>query len=83
MQVIREIREVNAATITVKIPEAFREKKLEIIVQPYFDDKPDARQADKLVQFDQMVENARKRNIKIDEGIAVDALMNEMNNGLC
>ena len=38
---------------------------------------------DKLMQFDQLVENAGKRNIKIDKSINIDDLMNEMNNGLC
>jgi hypothetical protein len=35
------------------------------------------------MQFDQLVENAKTRNFKIDKNIDVDDLMNEMNNGLC
>lgn len=34
MNVIREIREVDTETIEIKLPEDFRERKLEIIVFP-------------------------------------------------
>ena len=83
MQAIREIRQVDSETITVKIPEYFRGKKVEIIVLPYSDIISEDRQEDKLMQFDQLVENAKTRNFKIDKNIDVDDLMNEMNNGLC
>ena len=75
MQAIREIRQVDSETITVKIPEYFREKKVEIIVLPYSDIISEDRQADKLMQFDQLVENAKTRNFKIDKNIDIDDLM--------
>lgn len=83
MQAIREIRQADSDTVTVRIPEEFREKKIEIIVLPYIDSVPENRRAERLMKFDQLVENAKKRNFKIDKAIDVDALMNEMNNGLC
>jgi hypothetical protein len=83
MQAIREIRQLDSETITLKIPGYFKEKKVEIIVLPYSDTTPENRQAEKLMQFDRLVKNAKKRNFKIDKTINVDELMNEMNNGLC
>jgi hypothetical protein len=83
MQAIREIRQLDSETITLKIPGYFKEKKVEIIVLPYSDTTPENRQAEKLMQFDRLVKNAKKRNFKIDKTINVNELMNEMNNGLC
>ena len=83
MLAIREIRQADRGTVTIKIPETFRKKKIEIIVLPYPDIISDDRQTVKLAQFDQLLENAKKRNLKIDKSVNIDALMNEMNNGLC
>ena len=83
MQAIREIRKVDADTVTVRIPEEFREKEIEIIILSYTDTTPKDQKADKLMQFDLLVENAKKRNLKINKNINIDDLMNEMNNGLC
>lgn len=83
MLAIREIKKVDAETITIKIPKNFREKEVEIIILPYTDRSSEDRPTGKLKQFDQLVKNAKKRNIKIDKTINIDALMNEMNNGLC
>ena len=83
MQAIREIITADADTITVRIPEEFREKQVEIIVLPYQEISPRYPKTDKLKQFDQLVDNAKKRNLKIDKDINIDDLMNEMNNGLC
>lgn len=83
MLAIREIRQVDAGSVTIKIPETFRKKKIEIILLPYPERASKERQTDKLMQFDQLVENARSRNLKIDSAIDIDAIMNEMNNGLC
>lgn len=83
MQAFREIRQVDSDTVTVRIPEEFREKQIEIIVLPYTDVIPDHQRTELLMEFDRMVDNARKRNIKIDKTIDIDELMNEMNNGLC
>lgn len=83
MLAIREIRQVDTDSVTIKIPETFRKKKIEIIQLPYPESESKDRQTDKLMQFDQLVENARHRNLKIDSAIDIDAIMNEMNNGLC
>lgn len=83
MLAFREIRQVDSETVTVRIPEEFRKKKIEIIVLPYSDMISEDRQTDKLMKFDQLVENAKRRNFKIDKNIDIDDLMNEMNNGLC
>ena len=82
MQAIREIITADADTVTVSIPEEFREKQLEIIILPYPGTLPNNPKTDKLKQFDQLVENAKKRNLRIDKDINIDNLMNEMNNGL-
>ncbi|HLP46907.1 MAG TPA: hypothetical protein VK469_13215, partial [Candidatus Kapabacteria bacterium] len=63
------------------IPETFRKRKIEIILLPYSEMASKDRPTDKLMQFDQLVENARSRNLKIDSSIDIDAIMNEMNNG--
>lgn len=60
-----------------------RGEEAEIIAYPYSDINPENRLAEKLMQFDRLVKNAKKRNFKIDKTIDVDELMNEMNNGLC
>lgn len=83
MRAFREIRKVESDTVTVRIPREFREKQIEIIVLPYTDVIPDHQQTELLMEFDRMVENAEKRNLKIDKAIDIDELMNEMNNGLC
>ncbi|UCH93093.1 MAG: hypothetical protein JSV88_22790 [Candidatus Aminicenantes bacterium] len=83
MQAIREIITAGADTVTIRIPEEFREKQVEIIVLPYAGTLPNNLKTDKLKQFDQLVENAKKRNLKIDKNINIDDIMNEMNNGLC
>ena len=83
MQAIREIRKVDSASITVRIPEEFREKEVEIIVLPYPGTVSEVGPVNKLKQFDRMIENVKKRNITIDKDINIDELMNEMNNGLC
>ncbi len=83
MLAFREIRQVDSETVTVRIPEEFRKKKVEIIVLPYSDMISEDRKTDKLMKFDQLVENAKRRNFKIDKNIDIDNLMNEMNNGLC
>ena len=83
MPAIREIKKVDSDTITVKIPEEFRGKEVEIIVLPYSDKISEDNPVNKLKQFDQLIKNIKKRNIKIDKDINIDELMNEMNNGLC
>jgi hypothetical protein len=50
---------------------------------PFSDKTAKTRKSDKLAQFDRLVEKAKKRDITIDKNIDIDALMNEMNNGLC
>lgn len=83
MQAIREIRRIDSGTITLKIPEEFREREVEVIVLPCAERDTKDQTHEKLMQFDRLVENARKRNIRIDKDIDIDAVMNEMNNGLC
>lgn len=83
MLAIREIKQVDTDSVTIKIPESFRKKKIEIILLPYPERESQDRPTDKLMLFDQLVENAKSRNLKIDSGIDIDAIMNEMNNGLC
>jgi hypothetical protein len=83
MQAVREIIRADSETVTVKIPEEFRNKDVELILLPFPDIVSKNRKGDKLARFDRMVKNAKKRNLKIDPGIDIDALMGEMNNGLC
>ena len=86
MQAVREIRRVDSETVTVRIPKELRYKEVEIIVLPFSFKTvkmPKTRKPDKLAQFDRLVEKAKKRNITIDKSIDIDAIMNEMNNGLC
>jgi hypothetical protein len=83
MQAIREIITAGSEAVTVRIPEEFKEKPVEIIILPYPGTLPNNPKTDKLKQFDQLVENAKKRNFKIDKNINIDDMMNEMNNGLC
>lgn len=83
MQAIREIRRISSGTITLNIPEEFRERDVEIILLPITDEAPENRAGEKLEQFDQVVKNAKERNITIDKNIDIDELMAEMNNGLC
>lgn len=83
MLAIREIKKVDSDTITVRVPEEFKEKEVEIIVLPYSDKISGDKPVNKLKQFDRLIENIKKRNIKIDKDINIDELMNEMNNGLC
>ena len=83
MQAIRQIIKAGSETVTVKIPADFRNKDVEIILLPFSDAVSNDRKDEKLVQFDRLVKSAKKRNIKIDQRIDIDALMNEMNNGLC
>ncbi len=83
MQAIREIRRIDSSTITLRIPEEFREREVEIIVFPCAEKDTGDRTQEKLMRFDRLVENARKRNIRIDKDVDIDAVMNEMNNGLC
>lgn len=52
MNVLREIREVNSDIIEIKVPEEFKEKKLEIIVFP-------------LEEADRKFTTRKKRNLTI------------------
>ncbi|MFC2145863.1 hypothetical protein ACFLRT_00715 [Acidobacteriota bacterium] len=82
MQAVREIRRADSETVTVRILEEFRHIEVEIIVLPFSDITSKDQKDDKLAQFDRLVENAKKRNFRIDKSIDIDAIMNEMNNGL-
>jgi hypothetical protein len=83
MQAVREIRKADFETITVRIPEEFRYKEVEIILLPFPGINSREKKTDNLAKFDHLVEEAKKRNITIDKHIDIDAIMNEMNNGLC
>ena len=82
MQAVREIRRADSETVTVRILEEFRHKEIEIIVLSFSDITSKDQKDDKLSKFDRLVENAKKRNIRIDKSIDIDAIMNEMNNDL-
>ena len=76
MQSVREIRRADSETVTVRILEEFRHKEVEIIGLPFPDITSKDQKDDKLAQFDRLVENAKKRNIRIDKSIDIDAIMN-------
>lgn len=76
MQVVREIRRADSETVTVRILKEFRYKEVEIIGLPFSDITSKDQKDDKLAQFDRLVENAKKRNIRIDKSIDIDAIMN-------
>jgi hypothetical protein len=82
MQAVREIRRADSETVIVRILEEFRHKEIEIIVLSFSDITSKDQKDDKLSKFDRLVENAKKRNIRIDKSIDIDAIMNEMNNDL-
>jgi len=83
MEAVREIRHADSNQLTVNIPDEFIEREVEIIVLPYSEKISHNHRTEELMRFDQLVENAKRRAIKIDKHIDIDNLMNEMNDGLC
>lgn len=85
---IREIRRVENQRLVITIPREYIHKELEILVFPISNDieefpktiSPNA--AENLKKFKLLMEQAKRSNIKVEKGVDIDDLIDEMNNDL-
>ena len=75
---IREIVCPQKRQLMIEIPQQYVHKKLEVLVLPFFEmDKPGKNEDKYDEDLQKLFKNAP--NVKIDKGIDIDALMNEVN----
>jgi hypothetical protein len=85
---IREIRKVEDQHLVITIPRDYIHKELEILVFPISEDIeefPNAinpNTAQNLKKFKLLMEQAKRSNIKVEKGVDIDDLIDEMNNDL-
>ena len=85
---IREIRRVENQRLVITIPREYIHKELEILVFPIsngseeFPKAISPNAAENLKKFRLLMEQAKRSNIKVEKGVDIDDLIDEMNNDL-
>lgn len=76
---LREIVRPTERQLSINIPQEYVNKKIEILVLPFFEmeqeERADAQNPDDVLM--RLFENAP--NVKVDRNVDIDALMNEVN----
>jgi hypothetical protein len=76
---IREIVRPTKRQLTIEIPKKYINKKLEVLVLPFFE--MDSTGKSEVKGYDENLQRLFKNapHIKVDKGIDIDASMNEVN----
>jgi hypothetical protein len=78
---LREIVCPRSSQLTVEIPQEYVNKKVEILVLPFFEMKTSTSAGEEAHGYDEDLVKLFKNasNVKIDKNIDIDELMNEVN----
>jgi len=76
---LREIFKATKRQVEIEIPQEYLGKKIEILVLPFFETDSPGKEEDHGYDEDLLKLFKKAPNIKIDEKVDIDTLMNEVN----